>query len=53
MVSQELTAEASDAVLLGFAAPEAAGYGPKAPKAPVPAQPEPKAEALKCLGCCC
>ena len=36
---QELTAEASDAVLLGFAVPEAKALGPEA-----------KAEALKWLG---
>jgi len=44
---EELTAEASDAVLLGFSAPEAAGY---AATAPLKALPEPKAEALKCRG---
>ena len=48
MISPEgLTAEASDAVLLGFSAPEAAGYEATAP---LKALPEPKAEALKCRG---
>eukprot|EP00435_Cladocopium_sp_Y103_P012973 s3857_g3.t1 len=44
----ELTAEASDAVLLGFAPPEARGYGVDAATTAAPkVGPEPKAEALK------